>query len=156
MTERSGGRGAWGTPLELCVHGTLTREGEEEPAGAALPGLPGRLDDGLEGAGRQQHLLGDGLDPGVGDQLDEARVVDGRLRVALPGSGGRRPGEGASAAVLQLPQLLLDVEAGDREPGLLHDLRVEDGDQLLLRSCGDLEGPFYSCLLSLVHFAPAH
>ena len=40
------------------VHGTLTREGEEEPAGAALPGLPGRLDEGLEGAGRQQHLLG--------------------------------------------------------------------------------------------------
>ena len=46
------------TPLKLCIHGTLTREGEEEPAGAALPGLPGRLDDGLEGAGRQQHLLG--------------------------------------------------------------------------------------------------
>ena len=50
-----------------------------------------------------------------------------------------------------IAQLLL--EAGDRELGLLHDLHEEeDGDQLLLRSCDDLEGPFYSCLLSLVHF----
>ena len=45
------------TPLELC---TWSSRGEREDAadGAALLGLPGRLVEGLEGAGRQQHLLG--------------------------------------------------------------------------------------------------